>query len=693
MTVPETSPVVITIDGVDITSYVPFDSINIEQELGGMSGRTTFTVENAAALSISAWDEFAIVDANLGDMYSSGYVANVKKRTRGVQVDFDVECAPYKVRLGRSWGESSCTGGDVAILSCLFSGWEPDLSSLFDLSGWLSTLPDLDMDFELQSLLEALDKLGDETGTGWVIEDVSVTNLIRNPSFENDLVNWWVVSKWAGGDGTCPSLTRSGVQQKFGGFSMSLITLVGDSRAETMYVGIGVPGPSLSGSICAGFDTTDNMPVKPSTWYTFSVYIYLAGATVPASTVMQAGDGDTGANIAIQTVAAPVNGSWERREMTFQTNSDTENLSVYIRFTEDGTSYDFSPIFIDGFMLEETNLKTNPTPAASPTTDPYASTYCDGAQSGCFWNGTAHNATSSRAARRLLNSNPDAPFCISDSPDLVNCFDAQNIEVELGALEGINVMWVVGGSEFGPDTEYEYGLDGQTTRLELEEEVFPASTEATLVISTNSATDASPTWNALTVGVRDEDVLGVGGIDVLWDKENHWLEFNVAPDDLTRSVKVKFRHKKRIVVKTRDEEAIAEQGIEMTDVIYDESITSTQAAARRAQSELAAKNATSLRGRFKTLRPGLHPGQAIPITNAAMGLAGESYIIQRVRTRFLGSAHAEHTVEFGERNPNLTDLLLGDSRRAAKKPPLGSTQDAQTVYLWDASDWDDFNWS
>lgn len=171
-------------------------------------------------------------------------------------------------------------------------------------------------------------------------------NLDTNPSFESGITGW------TAGGSVPPTLSHSSAQARFGT----------DSLLITWGTGGFLPL------------ATHDVAVEAGKTYTASCYVYVPTGS-PGVVITLAFVGFGGANAARD--------AWERIQYTFTATSTTATLQIWP--TESPTAG--QTCYVDGWQVEE---------GSSPTT------YCDGAQASCEWDGTAHASTS----RRL----PELPY-------------------------------------------------------------------------------------------------------------------------------------------------------------------------------------------------------------------------------------------------------------------------------------------
>jgi hypothetical protein len=197
----------------------------------------------------------------------------------------------------------------------------------------------------------------------------------------------------------------------------------------------------------------------------------------------------------------------------------------------------------------------------------------------------------------------------------------------------------------------------------------------------------SPSWTAIDLGILGTDENGVGGIDVLYDTINHWLLFDSAPPTLTLSFRITGTIKIPIRVRV---ENIEDGDPVLARVYEDESITSVEQAiaigAAHLNEQKAARHLT-----FSTFEPGLKPGQQINVTDTSRGL-NETMTIQRISTKWIGSANALFEVECGEGTIAFADTMIVEADKKNRNLEAGTTTttyspitDDDGNYLYDDS--------
>jgi hypothetical protein len=95
----------------------------------------------------------------------------------------------------------------------------------------------------------------------------------------------------------------------------------------------------------------------------------------------------------------------------------------------------------------------------------------------------------------------------------------------------------------------------------------------------------------------------------------------------------------------------------------DKDIDSTDLARLRGKAILAQSAFAKEQGRAIITQDGLASGMYISITDSQRGI-NSNYLIHRLTTRFLGNQVAQYTLDFGEYNPDLVDLLIELKRQS-----------------------------
>lgn len=189
----------------------------------------------------------------------------------------------------------------------------------------------------------AMGRFGDSSSAGVT----TTVNLVTNPSAE------LTVSPWFGGGTVPPTLTQSTTQAKFGSNSVKVTWGTGGALPLAEY---------------------DVAGLTVGTQYTASLYVYVPTGS-PDVFIALGGIGFG--------TSAGVKDQWVRLTYTDSAISTTWGIQVWPSTSPTSGQL----VYIDGFQVE-----------AGPT----ATTYCDGTQAACEWDGAAHASTS----RRL----PELPY-------------------------------------------------------------------------------------------------------------------------------------------------------------------------------------------------------------------------------------------------------------------------------------------
>jgi len=351
--------------------------------------------------------------------------------------------------------------------------------------------------------------------------------------------------------------------------------------------------------------------------------------------------------------------------------------------TSDGVDLEFIPTTDFDGNIDDVSMELYIVPQAPGP-------YFDGNSAGAEWHGVADGSTSYIVTQKL-NWNADADLADFDI-DIGNMDEyMEDLSFDVSGADSINSLIVIGGTTY-EDVDFEYPADGQNTHFDLQETYYPASGSTFPVIYKNIYIDATPIWTAQTVA--DRDTGSFSPATVLYDAEDHWLEWQTAPSLLKRSFRVVGRFKRRIKATIDDEVDQDTTGVVLVDTLYDDTITSENDAHARAMAEFG--NRSELKEiSFTTYEPGLFPGTKIAATDTALGLSADDFIIQRVAMQFLGGGYVKCRVEAGPYVPITEDFLAQNQREINKHQLITSTDNptpAELRTIYDDDDepiWDD----
>lgn len=670
MVAPSAFPITLYIDGIDVTTLVNFDTIDYEDSRTAI-GSLRFTVSKPGFVPVR--NMYVSMIAN-SVMTFFGLITGVKshKHKNGIVMLYDIEAADQKYRLQNAvlgYKEYSDTDGNI--LDSLLADAYPDLSEFFDFD--VSDLSSA-IDFEVNdtSLLDALGSLADLLGADWsmgLTDGDGAINYFPNPRLMTADDNDRYIRGNLVGAITSPTLadpTSGGYSDSnkitdnyflSGGGEPRFWVTLGQSEEDT--------GPNDNASLVITY--------APDTWITvqgwFQTSIYDVGMQMQAGAIVwETDETDPAASIySIQKGASPLNFSAANTWTRFHANFDIGDqlagtiagaqykIAVYFYLRDIGKAGSASEtVTFSNLMVE---IRTQDSDPDTPTD------WFSGNSTDAIWLGSANDSKSQLGGESPLNwgAAPSAPFDIDiQSGDEF----ASDIDLELGDFDSFNTVFVTGGIE-EVTVDWTMESDGDLV-------TFPLPTFIkNYTISKNTNTDASPTWTAQTVGVWGVDTFTTK--NVLYDTVEHWLYFNTAPSNLSKSIRIQATIERPIRVRVDDPSIDSDTPI-LATTINDDSITSVADANAIGEAALAKKN-NPTRLSFNTYEPGLRAGQSITVTDSARGL-NETLTIQRVTARWLGaSGHAQFSVEAGTGESDGIDVIVAnnDKRSRANSPRASLT--------------------
>jgi len=252
-----------------------------------------------------------------------------------------------------------------------------------------------------------------------------------------------------------------------------------------------------------------------------------------------------------------------------------------------------------------------------------------------------------------------APFNISDSPDDSTSYAAEVMKYDKDASALVNRVTVVGGYYLSDDTTWDtIPASGTQTEVALPYVLEPPDGGSQILVYHNTGNDGAPTWTADTVGIDHVDTLGVGGVTVLFNKEEKLLKFAAAPSELDKAVKVTARYHVPVLVRVRHEVSYDTFARWLDDKIVDPNIISRDAAKLAGKAKLVEYALAREVGSYTvTDRDGLVSGQKQNIVNTLRGISGD-YLLTRVRIKWLGGTVCQYQISFGEYNTDLVDMII-----------------------------------
>lgn len=670
---PATEDLLIIIDGKTATDNIPFRDLRIVNERGNRVSTCSFTLENGVNFGLARWRTIVIYSTDLETVHFNGFIMDFGSTKNGIRIDYRVNCSSVEILLQRAIIDDTLTGTDGDILADILANGYPNLSDMFD---WTSLLTaalsnEIDMSFQDSTLLDALEALSQRAGGVEYSQGYNASmriNLSHSPGVTN------AAQRLAYYDGRHP--TGSDWATTYSGWTgtTSFDDAFGETGGGIRQIAQSVSGkrtflhfPQAVGTL---YIPKIRINRTDETWLGIRFRGYIDGAagtyTVTFSIVTYNNDltiYHDGSSILLTDTGTSV-GAWDIFQRSIDLSDEATipaNGWIVIQIMTHHATNAFT-LYYDNFLVELLNGVSEPTPGS----------YFDGDTTGFNWMGAAYTSPSGTAANPLRwGSNRDAPFDV-DIGNMDEIIDDFNIN--FNGFDGINAIIVIGSYEW-EDVDWIYPNNGNTVSVhfDLELAVHPADTFSQPIIYTNIGSDGTPNWSTKTVATRQA---GFAAGDVLYDLEDHWVEFQDPPPDLELSWRIVGRIKKTIRVIVQDEDSVEEAGIELVDTLFSEQTTGTEAF-DIGQAELAKRIPTTTVN-FTTYEPGLLAGDEIDIVDSLQDFS-ETLIIERVTRTYLGGGKGKFRVECGRYNTDLSDIIKGIGDTADPKVP--ADEDVTTVTI------------
>jgi len=253
-----------------------------------------------------------------------------------------------------------------------------------------------------------------------------------------------------------------------------------------------------------------------------------------------------------------------------------------------------------------------------------------------------------------------APFELSDSPDNLTSYGYKMVKYSKDSSQIINKVFVKAGIYLSGDEELIYAGNGQSKETQLGYKLFPEIGKTQIRVYRNTNIEGTPTWTEMTVGVDGKD--NPINFDVLYNFDEKLLKWYVAPPAFYDAVKVLGQWEVNLILEVKSRPSYEAYGRWYEYAITDESLTGREAARLRGKAILAEHAFAKENGILTCTQDGLVAGQYVKITDSIRGIQG-NYLIHRVTSRILGGELFEYTVEFGEWNQDLFDILIAHKRQ------------------------------
>jgi len=471
---PDNYALSIIVDGVDVTSYVPFPTLSIDDYVHDVSWMR-FEIEDPVGLMPELHHNVLVLAKTLDPVLVvfRGIIMKLEtvKRDNGITLKYIIEVADQKIRLQKSIvPPADHTGVDTDIIEDIFGEAYPDLSDEFDFTdGTDPFATDLDFPTNDDSLLDALNRLGEKADSRWRMDrgnavnpSISFTNVDDGiKEFPADYPYWTGgavfgtvgVSSGDGNPGHCLKWTQSGAS--------------------------GGTNKGMTFDIFFAAGTNPLSPVQMDVWYLGSgndLEIRLGSTNVVA------------------TVNAALEGTWQTVALPSVTIPELLYYPLFLRLPSGAAGA--NEIRIDNVIV-----------------------------------GDIEGYVTTRDQLRWSGDTEATDFNIDVDTGSEFAFD---IDFSQGDVDDFNSVIVIGGKENVP-IDWTYESRGEQEHFDLE---LPVKSIAVYKNTGSDATPVWDLQTLGTWGVDKLLSETGGTKEVLYDNENHWLLFDTNPPDLAKSIRV-----------------------------------------------------------------------------------------------------------------------------------------------------------
>lgn len=248
------------------------------------------------------------------------------------------------------------------------------------------------------------------------------------------------------------------------------------------------------------------------------------------------------------------------------------------------------------------------------------------------------------------NTEP-APFSITDT-SANYIYDSLEVTDDISQLR--NRVYVLGGEAEGDARTEKFDGDGSKVFFKLSNKfsaIKDKDGNQILFVTVGGAQK--------TIGVDFLD--NENDFDVLWNYNEKYIKFTVAPPAGTDNVEVTGRPLYSVSAQVQDPDSIEQYGLHEFPIV-DKTIKSKEEARKFAASQLEAYAEKISEGRFETYTPGLRSGQIISINSASRGIS-ESFLIQKVTFRMVNKDVGIYSVDLATlKTITIIDFLLDQLR-------------------------------
>ena len=276
-----------------------------------------------------------------------------------------------------------------------------------------------------------------------------------------------------------------------------------------------------------------------------------------------------------------------------------------------------------------------------------------------------------------------APYSFSDTPDLLTTFPYYGLVKTDDGSGTFNVVEVVGGNYRSADETIYLPGTGQHNRISLPFKYQAPTGQTAVQIWRNDGTEGTPVWTPMTVKVGYIGELS-GADDVLYYFQEAVIEQTAVWPSLPNAVKLTGQYEIPLRTRARNQASIDLYGREIYYVYTDSSIVDKTVARLKGNQLLIESALGKQYYSWYCQKRRLRAGMTVGMKNDAM-VIDTSYLIQKVNTDIGIAGAVEVSVEAGNYNPDLVDVLLALKR--ASTPTMPYREDEVTdVLITDAEE-------
>ena len=165
------SPLKITVGGVDVTAYIPIETVSIDNVETNRITSAFFKVMDGGALGMSELDEVIISNPPGTIRWFAGYIHEMPEQSVGPFLDYDVTCVDYAWDLEHPEDLITATytaQNDSTIISAIMAVACPDIDATTYVETVYAAIPSLE--FKQATPREIIEKLAQISGAMWYID-------------------------------------------------------------------------------------------------------------------------------------------------------------------------------------------------------------------------------------------------------------------------------------------------------------------------------------------------------------------------------------------------------------------------------------------------------------------------------------------------------------------------------------------